>query len=225
MCLCFLCALFMESLSSSCSIWSQSLSQSRFKGCCCVFFFSKWHFNKLSRVSICLPMTDTWEADGAHGPLSVSWIDEENCQEPDCTGLEPLGRKGCSGGVTVTGNNFDENDLELVEFQMLLWFFSLTHPRFLPWKYIMNKLHSTAPESSDIIHFSGCAFFLGQMHFCFTSFCESWSSDRMWIWICTSLSWTRFIWSSEDNRSGVLNIEWSQSQSPSLRFKMEKYEF
>lgn len=26
-------------------------------------------------------MTDTWVADGANGPLYISWIDEENCQE------------------------------------------------------------------------------------------------------------------------------------------------
>lgn len=63
-------------------------------------------FNMLSRVPICLPMTGTWAADGANGLLYISWIDEENCQEPDCIGLMPHGRKGCSK-VTVTGNNFD----------------------------------------------------------------------------------------------------------------------
>lgn len=74
-------------------------------------------------------MTDTWVTDGAGGPLYISWIDEENCQEPDCIGLMPHSRKGCSGGVT--GNHFDENDPELVEFQMLLLFlllFTHTHP-------------------------------------------------------------------------------------------------
>lgn len=94
--LCSLCALFVESLSSSCSIHSQSLSQSTFH------FFSKWHSNTLSRVPICFPMTDTSVADGTNGPLYISWIDEGNFQEPDC-----IGRNGCSGGVTVTGNNFD----------------------------------------------------------------------------------------------------------------------
>ena len=61
----------------------------------------------LSQVPICLPMTDTWVADGANGPLYIPWTDGENCEEPDGAGLVPHGRKGCSGGVTVTANNFD----------------------------------------------------------------------------------------------------------------------
>lgn len=52
-------------------------------------------------------MTDTWETDGTNGPLYICWIDEENCQEPDYIGLVPFGRIGCSGGMTMTGNNFD----------------------------------------------------------------------------------------------------------------------
>lgn len=85
-------------------------------------------------------MTDTWEADGANGPLYISWIYEENCQEPDWIGLVPHGRKGCSGGVTVTENNFDENDLELVEFPMLLLFLLIfTLPR--PWIFALKKYY------------------------------------------------------------------------------------
>lgn len=160
--LCFLCALFMESLSSSCSVCSQSLAQSRFQ------FFSKWHSNMLSQVPLCLPMTDTWEADGANGPLYISWIYEENCQEPDWIGLVPHGRKGCSGGVTVTENHFDENDLELVEFPMLLLFFlifTLPRPWIFPWKNNMNKLNTIVSSSSDIIQFFWVCIFPGTVAF------------------------------------------------------------
>jgi hypothetical protein len=65
-------------------------------------------------------MTDTWATDGANGPPCIPWIDEENHQEPDCIGLVPHDRRDCPGGVRVTENNFDENALEHVDFQMLI---------------------------------------------------------------------------------------------------------
>lgn len=68
--------------------------------------FSKCHSSMLFWVSICLPMTGTWAADGANGLLYISWIDEQNCQEPGCTGWMPHGRQRCSE-VTVTRNKFD----------------------------------------------------------------------------------------------------------------------
>lgn len=114
-------------------------SRSRFQ------VFSKWHSNMLSRVPICLPVTGTWVADGASGPLYISWIDEYNCQEPDCVGLMPHSRKASSKWQWLE-IILIKRIRSLLSFKCCFYSSSSLHLHilgFLPWKHIVSKLDTT----------------------------------------------------------------------------------